>query len=166
MAVVLAVFLIAFFQQAPCQTGQVVGAHRGKDYTITVCGVGEIALRGVEPPLGTAVSLGNFDGNPAHQLGGDILGDKDIGPEALQFLSGLVGKKVTLVYDGWRIGDYSGRQYAYVYLPDKTFVNAELIRRGLGYADRQGSHPRRDEFLLLEAAARRAKVGLWMSYPG
>jgi len=44
----------------------------------------------------------------------------------------LIGKTVTLVADGWRVGDYSGRQYAYAYAPDKTLVNAELIRRGLG----------------------------------
>jgi endonuclease YncB( thermonuclease family) len=167
MSIALALAFVVSLQQAPCQPGQVTAVHRGKDYTITICGVGEVALRGVEPPLGAAVSLGNLDGNPGHQFGGDVLGDKDIGPEALQFLSGLVvGKKVTLVYDGWRVGDFGGRQYAYVYLPDKTFVNAELIRRGLGYADRQGSHPRRDEFLALEASARRAKVGVWASYEG
>jgi endonuclease YncB( thermonuclease family) len=159
MLITLALAFVASLQQAPCQPGQVVQVNRGKDYTITICDVGEVGLRGVEPPLGAAVSLG--------KLGGEVLGDKDIGPEALQFLSGLViGKKVTLVYDGWRVGDFGGRQYAYAYLPDKTFVNAELIRRGLGYADRQGSHPRRDEFLVLEAAARRAKAGLWASYPG
>ena len=51
--------------------------------------------------------------------------------------------------------------YAYVFLPDKTVVNAELIRRGFAYADRQGSHPRRDEFVALEESARRQKVGVW-----
>jgi endonuclease YncB( thermonuclease family) len=163
MTIALALALVASLQQAPCQPGQVVGVHRGKDYTINVCGVGEIGLRGVEPPLGAAVSLANLDGNPAHQFGGDVLGDRDVGPEALQFLSGLVvGQKVTLVYDGWRIGD-GERRYAYVYLPDKSLVNAEIIRRGYGYADLQGSHPRRDEFIALEGAARRAKVGLWAS---
>jgi endonuclease YncB( thermonuclease family) len=167
MPIALALAFVAFLQQAPCQPGQVTAVHRGKDYTITICDVGEVALRGVEPPLGAAVSIGNLDGNPGHQFGGDVLGDKDFGPEALQFLSGLVvGKKVILVYDGWRVGDFGGRQYAYVYLSAKTFVNAELIRRGLGYADRQGSHPRRDEFLALEASARRAKMGVWASYPG
>lgn len=76
-------------------------------------------------------------------MGGEILGNKDIGPEALKFLSDLlVGKRPTRVFDGWRIGDSGGYQYAYVYLADKTLVNAELIRRGFGYAVLQGAASR------------------------
>ena len=97
-------------------------------------------------------------------IAGDILGGKDITDEALHFLSGLiVGKNITLVFDGYRIGDYGGRTYAYVYLADKTLVNAEMIRRGFGYAELQRAHPMRDRFIALEAAARREKVGLWSS---
>jgi endonuclease YncB( thermonuclease family) len=96
-------------------------------------------------------------------VSGEVLGQPDRGPEALRFLSDLItGKKaVRVVFDGFRMGDPGGRQFAYVYLPDKTLINAELIRRGLGYADRQGSHPRRDEFIALEELARRQRVGVW-----
>ena len=156
MPITLAIALFAAIglqqlpQQLPCTPGRVTEVSRGKDYIITVCGVGPIGLRGVEPPIRSP------------ELFGDILGQKDIGPEALQFLSTLlVGQRVTLTYDGYRMGDFVGRRYAYVYLPDKRFVNAELISRGLGYADRQGSHPMRDQFLALEAKARQAKVGVW-----
>jgi hypothetical protein len=159
----LALAIVALLQQAPCSPGQVLEVNRGKDYTLNVCGAGIVGLRGVEPPLHTADVAGALGGRGS-MFGGELLGGKDVGPQALEFLSGrLIGKKVTLVFDGWRIGDFGGRQYAYVYLADKTFVNAELIRRGLGYADRQGQHPRRDEFFALEEAARRAKVGLWSS---
>jgi endonuclease YncB( thermonuclease family) len=92
-----------------------------------------------------------------------LLGGRNIGPDAIAYLSQAVGQRVTLAYDGWRIGDLEGRRYAYVYLADKTFLNAQMIQRGYGYADRQGSHPRRDEFIALEATARRLKVGVWQS---
>ncbi len=145
-----------------CTGGQVLDVKRGQDYIVNVCGVGEVGLRGVEPPLGTAVLAGGMAAG--RTFGGEVLGDRDVGPEALTYLSGLlVGKRVTLIQDGWRVGDYSGRQYVYMYAPDKTLVNAELIRRGLGYADRRGFHPKRDEFLALEDAARRGKVGVWAS---
>src|SRR5262245_4924013 len=139
-------------QKPSCTSGQVLDLKRGQDYIINVCGVGEVGLRGVEPPLGTAVFAGGLVAGRAR--GGEVLGDRDVGREALAYLSGLlVGKRVTLIQDGWRVGDYSGRQYVYMYAPDKTLVNAELIRRGLGYAERRGFHPKRDEFLALEEAA-------------
>lgn len=123
--------------------------------------VGIIGLRGVEPPR---VAAGLVPFRREGPASGDVLGQKNIGPEALAFLSGLlVGRKVQLVYDGWRMGDFGGRRYAYVFLRDKTHVNLELIKRGYAYADVAGAHPRRDEFRALEAAARRAKVGLWAS---
>ena len=147
--------MIATAQGPPCITNQVLAVEHGRDYTLTICGAGLVALRGVEPPLRSA----NIVGPPIG--GGELLGGKNIAPDALAYLSSLVGQRVTLVYDGYRIGDLEGRRYAYVFLPDKTFVNAQMIQRGLGYADRQGSHPRRDEFIALEASARRAKVGLW-----
>ena len=152
MPITLAIALFAAIglQQVPCTPGRVTEVNRGKDYTITVCGVGVLGLRGVEPPLGSPAGFA------------EVLGQKDIGPEALQFLSTLlIGQRVTLRYDGFRIGDFGGRRYAYVYLPDKRFVNAELISRGFGYADRQGSHPMRNQFLALEEKARLAKVGVW-----
>jgi endonuclease YncB( thermonuclease family) len=144
-------------QTPQCKPGDVMGADHGRDYILNICGAGLIALRGVEPPLRSA----NVARPPIG--GGELLGGKNVGPEAVAFLSKIVGQRVTLVYDGYRIGDLEGRRYAYVYLPDKTFVNTEMIRQGYGYADRQGSHPRRDEFIAIEASARRLKVGVWAS---
>ena len=158
MLAALALALVAFAaQQAPCKPGHVLGIEHGRDYTLTICGAGIVALRGVEPPLRSA----RVERPPIG--GGELLGGKNIAPDAIAFLSTAVGQPVTLVYDGWRIGDLEGRRYAYVFLSDKTFLNAQMIQRGLGYADRQGSHPRRDEFIALEATARRLKVGLWES---
>ncbi len=151
------VALISTMQDTQCKTGQVLSVEHGRDYVLNVCGIGNVALRGVEPPLRSAHIAAAPIG------GGELLGGKNIGPDAVAFLSILVGQRVTLTHDGWRIGDLAGRRYAYVFLSDKTFLNAQMIQRGYGYADRQGSHPRRDEFIALEAAARRSKVGVWAS---
>ena len=148
---------ISTAQNVQCIPGQVMAVDHGRDYTLNVCGVGLVALRGVEPPLRSAVIAHPPIG------GGELLGGKNVAPDAVAFLSTLVGQRVTPVYDGWRIGDLEGRRYAYVFLADKTLVNAQMIQRGYGYADRQGSHPRRDEFIALEAMARRLKVGVWAS---
>src|SRR4029453_15777518 len=116
-------------------------------------------LRGVEPPLYVALGIADRERGV---VSGEILGEKDIGPEAIAFLLRFAaGKRVTVVYDGFRMGDPGGRRYAYVFLPDKTMLDAELIRRGYGYADLLGSHPRLNEFRALEAGARRSKLGLW-----
>ena len=45
---------LATFQQTACQPGQVLEVARGRDYTLDICGMGVVALRGVEPPLGVA----------------------------------------------------------------------------------------------------------------
>jgi hypothetical protein len=154
-------------QDVTCKSGVVLEVAHGRDYTLNICGAGIVGLRGVEPPLRTATALRPIVGGPDQAFppegpsSGDILGGKNVGPEAVAFLSKLIGQRVTLVNDGYRMGDGGGRQYAYVFLSDKTLLNAEMIRLGLGYADRQGSHPRRDEFIAIEMMAQRAKVGVW-----
>jgi endonuclease YncB( thermonuclease family) len=152
---------VVLLQQQPCQHGQVVEVNLGRTYTLDICGVGIVALRGVDPPLRGAFGLA-LNG----PVSGDVLGIKDFGPDAINFMSELlVGKPVTLVADGWRIGDSEAHKFAYVFLSDKTLLNAELIRRGYGYASSQGSHPRRDEFRALEHAARQKRLGVWSEYP-
>jgi endonuclease YncB( thermonuclease family) len=144
-------------QTSQCKTGELIAVEHGRDYILNICGAGKVALRGVEPPLRSADVASPPIG------GGELLGGVNIGPAALALLSTLVGQRVTIAYDGYRIGDLEGRRYAYVYLADKTLLNTEMIRRGYAYADRQGSHPRRDEFIAIEASARRLKVGVWAS---
>jgi endonuclease YncB( thermonuclease family) len=160
IAFALALSLTGFAQQTSCQPGEVLDVARGRDYTLNICGIGLVALRGVEPPLRGVDGFSDGFGPSAAEL----LGRKDLGPQAVEYLRELVtGRRVTVVDSGARPGDLPGRRYAYVFLPDKTLVNAELIKRGLGYAARQGSHPRSDEFLALEQAARRGKAGVWAS---
>ena len=166
MPLAIALLLLHLFQQPPCKPNEVLSVDRGRDYTLNICGVGVVALRGVEPPLKVArgFPLTNVGGKTPQPgpVSGEILGQPDRGPEAVAFMSNLfAGKPVRLEFDGFRIGDAGGRQYAYVFVPDKTLLNAELIRRGFAYADRQGSHPRRAEFIAWEESARRQRLGVW-----
>jgi hypothetical protein len=107
----LDVLIFAVLLQVPCEPGHVLEVSRGRDYTLNICGIGLVALRGVEPPLASAEGLPRLGrtppgADPNLPISGDVLGDKDIGPQALQFLRELfMGKRVTIAEDGWRIGD-------------------------------------------------------------
>jgi micrococcal nuclease len=73
----------------------------------------------------------------------------------------LMGKKVRLELD-LDPKDRYGRTLAYVYLPDQTFVNAELVKQG--YAMVMTVPPNvkfADEFVKLQAEARENNRGLW-----
>ena len=81
--------------------------------------------------------------------------------EALQFTKKLVeGKNVKLEFDFDRIDTY-GRTLAYIFLEDGTFVNAEIIKYGYGYAYKRFPFKYLDEFVLLEKKAQEKKSGLW-----
>jgi micrococcal nuclease len=83
------------------------------------------------------------------------------GEEAYQFTKNLVeGKKVRLEYDQERIDKYS-RTLAYVYLEDGTFVNAEIIKQGFGFAYTKYPFKHMEEFREYEKEARLKLKGLW-----
>jgi micrococcal nuclease len=109
----------------------------GKPYTVR--------LIGVDTPETVA------PGRPVEQFG----------KEASSFTrTSLQGKEVRLAFD-WDLYDRYGRLLAYIYLPEGTCFNAELIR--LGYAHAYTRYPFQflKEFRDLEAEARTAKRGLW-----
>lgn len=84
------------------------------------------------------------------------------GEEATAFLSDLLADgHVLLMYDVGKQDRYR-RTLAYVYLPDGTFVNAELVRQG--YATVMTVPPNVAEaklFEKLEREARQKRRGLW-----
>ena len=86
----------------------------------------------------------------------------DFGFEAKDFLTDLLsGQKVRLDYDVGRQDRY-GRTLAYVYLPDGTFVNAELLKQGYGMVMTVPPNVKyAEEFVKLERRARRTGKGLW-----
>jgi endonuclease YncB( thermonuclease family) len=83
------------------------------------------------------------------------------GEEAAAFTRRIVeGKRVRLEYD-WERKDKYGRTLAYVYLEDGTFLNAEIIRQGYGFAYTRFPFKYLEEFRKLEREAREAGRGLW-----
>jgi micrococcal nuclease len=83
------------------------------------------------------------------------------GKEATAFTKNLVeSKRVRLEYDQQRQDKY-GQTLIYMYLEDGTFVNAEIIRQGYGFADTRFPFKYLEQFRQLEREAREAKRGLW-----
>lgn len=117
--------------------------------TIIVSGVGRVRLIGVDTPESV---------DPRRPV-------EFFGKEAGAFTRRLVdGKRVRLEYD-WERTDRYGRTLAYVYLPDGTFVNAEIIRRGYGHAYTRFPFEHLDRFRQFEREARQAGRGLWGATP-
>lgn len=83
------------------------------------------------------------------------------GKEATAFTKRMVeGKKVRLEYDQQRIDKY-GRTLAYIYLEDGTFLNAEIIKQGYGFAYTKFPFKYLTEFREHEKMAREQNKGLW-----
>jgi len=77
------------------------------------------------------------------------------------FVQQLVeGKEIRLEYD-LESRDRYGRLLAYVYLIDGTFLNAEIIRQGYGFADAKYPFKYMEEFRGYEREARENRRGLW-----
>jgi len=57
--------------------------------------------------------------------------------------------------------DRFGRTLAYVYLEDGTFLNAESIRQGYGFAYTRFPLKWLEEFRRLKQEAREARRGMW-----
>lgn len=83
------------------------------------------------------------------------------GKEASEFTRKMVGgKKVRLEYD-WQRRDKYGRLLAYIYLEDGTFLNAEIIKQGYGFAYTRFPFKYLEEFRQYERDARNNSKGLW-----
>jgi len=72
-----------------------------------------------------------------------------------------LNRKVRLEYDQLHY-DHYGRLLAYLFLPDQTFVNAELVRQGLARVYFHNPNCRyREELLAAQREALEAKRGIW-----
>lgn len=146
-AVRLALATAALLAIAPADSAAQVVERVVDGDTIIVRDVGRVRLIGVDTPETV------HPGRPVEFFG----------REASAFTKRLVdGKRVRLEYDQQRTDRY-GRTLAYVHLPDGTFVNAEIIRRGYGHAYTRFPFKYLDRFRGLERDARRAGRGLWGS---
>jgi micrococcal nuclease len=111
-------------------------------------------------PKGLKIRLIGVDAPESHASEHKVVGY--YGAEAKAFLTEyLQGKSVRLEYDVTKLDKYH-RTLAYVYMPDGTFLNAELIKRG--YATTLTIPPNvkfAGTFVQLQRAARNKKQGLW-----
>ena len=83
------------------------------------------------------------------------------GKEAYLFTKNMVeGKEVRLEYDQTRRDKYN-RILAYVYLLDGTFLNAEIIKQGYGFAYTKYPFKYMEDFRQYEREARENKRELW-----
>lgn len=83
------------------------------------------------------------------------------GRQASAFTESLMlSKRVRLEFDQNRT-DRFGRTLAYVFLEDGTFVNAEIIRRGYGFAYTKYPFRHLEHFRAFEREARETERGLW-----
>lgn len=83
------------------------------------------------------------------------------GKEASSFTRRLAEGKTVRLELGDETRDRYGRTLGYIYLPDDTLLNAEIIRQGYGYAYTRFPYRRMDEFVELEREARDQGRGLW-----
>ena len=113
--------------------------------TIIVQGVGRVRLIGVDTPETV---------DPRRPV-------QYFGKEASEFTHRMAeGKVVRLEFDAER-KDRFGRTLAYVYLPDGTFLNAEIVKQGYGHAYTQFPFRYLEQFQGYEREAREASAGLW-----
>ncbi len=86
--------------------------------------------------------------------------------EAKKFLEdNVMGRTITYDYDrmlGRR--DRHGDRRIYLYV-EGELINATLIEKGLGFADRSRDFSKKDLFLGMEDLARRRSMGLWHLCP-
>ena len=74
----------------------------------------------------------------------------------------LARKEVRLLGDSLNDDrDKFGRLLRYVYLPDDTLINEELVRSGFATLYRGAEFEKQDLFLRLESQARALGIGLW-----
>jgi micrococcal nuclease len=89
-----------------------------------------------------------------------------MGPEASAANRALVEAKTVYLEKDVSETDRYGRLLRYVYLPDGTFVNAELVRLGYAHASTYPPDVKyQDLFRQMEQEAREAGVGLWGPTP-
>ena len=79
-----------------------------------------------------------------------VTANEALAPEAMQFLTETAkGKEVSLKFDPDQPAQ-DGLVYAYVYLRNRTFLNAHLLKKGLAKADRNHTYRLREKFLAFE----------------
>jgi len=127
--------------------------------TLVLANKERVRLIGIDTPEMHDSNKLNRD---AQRSGQDAEAIKQLGRRSYEFTKKLVeGKRVRLEFDVERLDKYK-RLLAYVYLPDGSMLNAEIIEQG--YASLMTYPPNvkyADLFLKLYQEARKNRRGLW-----
>jgi len=135
-------------QQTPPGTYQVVSVSDGDTITVLMSGEEQtIRFIGVDTP-------------ETHHPQKPV---QCFGQAASNFTTELIGdNNVRLEADPESDNrDIYNRLLRYVYLPDGTNVNAEIVAQGYGFAPVTYAHGKLEEFKQLETTARTQQRGLW-----
>lgn len=115
------------------------------------------------PDSADATTTVRLIGIDAPEMGGSGKERMYYAEEATIFARRLaLGQRVTVYLDqqaGSR--DRYGRLLAYLQLPDRRFLNEELLSEGFAYADLRFKHGYYQKYQHLEAGAKAIKQGLW-----
>jgi len=155
VALLLVVQLCAC-QQAEAVSGRVTWVHDGD--TIEVEKIGRVRLLGIDTPEAKGSERDRFYRH-RFQISPSTL--RTVAPQATHFvIQHSRNRTVSLTFDRERTDSY-GRTLAYVYLPDGRLLNQLLIEEGLATVFRRADFELKDQFLTIEATARKNKRGLW-----
>ena len=113
--------------------------------TVMLKGGARVRLRGVDTPESV---------HPRREV-------QYFAKESSAFLKKLIeGKKVLVQFDSYEQDPY-GRDLAYLFLVDGTFVNAEIVRRGYGFTYTKKPFKYLKQFQEYQRQARSKGLGLW-----
>jgi site-specific DNA-methyltransferase (adenine-specific) len=85
--------------------------------------------------------------------------------KAVSFLKNLISRnRIFLKYDNLKYDD-DKNLLAYVYLTNKTFLNAKLIMNGFAKVDRKLDFKYKDRFVKYEEYAIKNRLGIWKEEP-
>jgi site-specific DNA-methyltransferase (adenine-specific) len=83
----------------------------------------------------------------------------DLNGKALQFLrEKLRGEKVFITFDSTKY-DHQGNLLCYLYLKNKTFINAHLIKNQLALVDTSLNFKYRSKFIDLQSRSEKEAIG-------
>ena len=136
--------------------------------TLVVDGVGKVRLLGIQSADQPAVQVGpggqlppprrDPPSTPAAASGHINLTRNRPSRDFLRKLA--LGTNVRIEYDPL-VGS-EGDRTAYVFLPDGTLLNAEMLKAGRARIDDSRQFAREEEFKRLEADAKSAALGIWV----
>jgi len=137
--------------------------------TVVIEGVGRVRLLGIRSTDESALRVGRGTTPPPQPRTGPdtppptvISGGLNLKPDrpSRTLLQQLVlGKTVRLQFD--TLAGEKSASHAYVFLPDDTLVNAEMLRRGRARVDTSRPFAHEQEFKRLEQEAQASGLGIW-----